>query len=428
MKYKVKDINRLVYPILLNYLLNSIFEILDQAIVGHYSSQSFALVGIASSMIYAVTGAFGIMSTVFNIIAAERKGKKDEAGFESVFAINKMLTLLIGFLFFIIGCLGGKLFFRQVYGITGNDLIEMLSYFYPAAFTVVQNMLIFQYSAYYRNCFNTKITLYSTIVSTIVNLFFDYSLVFGCFGLPQLGTAGAAWGSVIGLFVGLFIYQIPYWRKHSPVIAKRMIEKNTIKQMFRLYPSFWGQEFLENTILVFVVSGIVSRMGTDKMAVYSLLGTVGGIVGLPVYAYAIAAQTYALQKRASGNKDEAKRIFKNWRRHGVPRNRDSMYLLLDRKEQMLRCIISDTNIIQQAKKLLIFLFAIQLIKVPYQIYMSYLQGIGYEKLVFYCVAAGTIATSVGVLICGTLWKLSGIYAIMFLEYLILTWIYKGYTR
>ena len=29
--------------------------------------------------------------------------------------------------------------------------------------------------------------------------------------------------------------------------------------------------------------------------------------------------------------------------------------------------------------------------------MSYLQGIGYEKLVFYCVAAGTIATSVGVL-------------------------------
>ena len=139
MKYKVKDINRLVYPILLNYLLNSIFEILDQAIVGHYSSQSFALVGIASSMIYAVTGAFGIMSTVFNIIAAERKGKKDEAGFESVFAINKMLTLLIGFLFFIIGCLGGKLFFRQVYGITGNDLIEMLSYFYPkyAYFSIV---------------------------------------------------------------------------------------------------------------------------------------------------------------------------------------------------------------------------------------------------------------------------------------------------
>ena len=111
------------------------------------------------------------------------------------------------------------------------------------------------------------------------------------------------------------------------------------------------------------------------MAVYSLLGTVGGIVGLPVYAYAIAAQTYALQKRASGNKDEAKEYLKT--------GAGMAFLVIGivciccwiGKEQMLRCIISDTNIIQQAKKLLIFLFAIQLIKVPYQIYMSYLQGI-----------------------------------------------------
>ena len=28
--------------------------------------------------------------------------------------------------------------------------------------------------------------------------------------------------------IDIFIYQIPYWRKHSPVIAKRMIEKKQI--------------------------------------------------------------------------------------------------------------------------------------------------------------------------------------------------------
>ena len=143
MKYKVKDINRLVYPILLNYLLNSIFEILDQAIVGHYSSQSFALVGIASSMIYAVTGAFGIMSTVFNIIAAERKGKKDEAGFESVFAINKMLTLLIGFLFFIIGCLGGKLFDRNAFLFLSSGIYSSSKYAYFSIFCILSKL--FQY-------------------------------------------------------------------------------------------------------------------------------------------------------------------------------------------------------------------------------------------------------------------------------------------
>ena len=58
-----------------------------------------------------------------------------------------------------------------------------------------------------------------------------------------------------------------------------------------------GARIFRKYDLVLLVSGIVSRMGTDKMAVYSLLGTVGGIVGLPVYAYAIAAQNLCAAKK-----------------------------------------------------------------------------------------------------------------------------------
>ena len=42
-----QELNRMAYPILLHYLLTSLFEILDQAIVGHYSVRGFAVVGIA---------------------------------------------------------------------------------------------------------------------------------------------------------------------------------------------------------------------------------------------------------------------------------------------------------------------------------------------------------------------------------------------
>ena len=49
----------MAYPILLHYLLTSLFEILDQAIVGHYSVRGFAVVGIAVSVVYGVTGALG---------------------------------------------------------------------------------------------------------------------------------------------------------------------------------------------------------------------------------------------------------------------------------------------------------------------------------------------------------------------------------
>ena len=205
MKYKTdcRDIHRMAYPILLNYVLSGVFEMLDKAIVGHYSVRGFAVVGIAASFTFAITGALGILSAAFNIVAAGERGCQDEHRFESTFAASKSLALLTGTVFFVLSLLGGRFFFRHVYGIREDDLSELLSYYYPAAFTVIQNMLIFQYSTYFRNRLNTRITLCSTIVSTGVNLFFDCSLVYGFFGMPCLGTAGAAWGSVIGLAAGL---------------------------------------------------------------------------------------------------------------------------------------------------------------------------------------------------------------------------------
>ena len=89
----------------------------------------------------------------------------------------------------LVSILFGKPFFYAVYRQQGKELQELLGYFYPASFTVLQNMLIFQYSVYFKNRQNTKITLWVTVVSTTVNLFFDFVLVYGAAGFPRLGTA-----------------------------------------------------------------------------------------------------------------------------------------------------------------------------------------------------------------------------------------------
>lgn len=64
------QIHRMAVPILMNYALASVFEIFDEAIVGHYSVEGFALVGVAASILYTITGALGILSSAFHILAA----------------------------------------------------------------------------------------------------------------------------------------------------------------------------------------------------------------------------------------------------------------------------------------------------------------------------------------------------------------------
>ena len=67
-----QELNRMAYPILLHYLLTSLFEILDQAIVGHYSVLGFAVVGIAASVVYGVTEPWGCFLRRFTLLRQRR--------------------------------------------------------------------------------------------------------------------------------------------------------------------------------------------------------------------------------------------------------------------------------------------------------------------------------------------------------------------
>ena len=423
-----RQIRQMAAPVLLNYLLLTIFETLDKSIVGHYSVQGFAVIGIAETPIYEITGALGVLSSAFSMIAARLQGKKNTADFEHAFAVTRMVSWIIGLLFFLASCIGGRFFFRHLYKIEGDALDELLSYFYPASFTVLQNLLLFVYSAYYRNRLNTRISFYSTATATIVNLFFDASLVYGLFGLPQFGTAGAAWGSVIGLSAGLLVYQIPYYafRRRQPISRNQIWL--LLNKIFALYPSMLGQEFFEGTLFTLILSGIIARMGTQQMAVYSLLFTVENMIELPIYAYATASQTYALQNSAAGNLELAKRYLKLGRQSTGKVIAVLALLCFIFKTQVFYLILSDQTVIRDAGKLLAWVLGIAFIKIAYQFYMGYLQGVGKEKYIFACSLLSTTVSSIAAMIVGDHLQLPGIYLVLIGKYLILSILFASKTK
>ncbi len=429
---KTKNILKMAYPILLNYLLSSIFTILDEAIVGHYSSRGFALVGIAGGILYSVTGALGILSAAFHIMAAEKKGQDDTASFEAIFLSCKVLTLIIGVLFLLLSLFAGRFFFQKLYHLSGRELTELLRYFYPASVTVLQNMLLFLYAAYFRNLFQTKIVVAVTAVSTGINLFFDYALVYGAFGFPSLGISGAAWGSVAGLMGGLLIYQLAYIRqarltgqkrKHPGFRQTAALMRCCFKQILHLYPSLLGQELLESTVFVLFVTAAVSRLAPTQMAVYKLLDIVYSTLSLPVYAFATAAQTYALQRHSAGDAKDVRDYLKSGCLLAVVVLTVLCTVCALFRVHILSWIVSDSTVIYAGTSCLFLIFPIVFARIPYQILMTYLQGIGKERYVFVCTAVAALLTGGGTLLLGRLAGLFGIYLCMTLEFLLLGWIY-----
>ena len=303
-----KILIKMSLPILMNYLIMTLFEVIDKAIVGNYSTEGFAAIGVAANFIYLVTGALGVLSAAYNIIAAQFWGKNDKKQFNATFKTVMVITIVIGTLIIALSFVGGRLLFEKVYGLKNGILLLALDYFYIASVTVMMNMIIFNFSVYFRNMKNTKISFYSTIVSTVINIAFDYALVYGRFGLPELGVKGAAIGSVIGLSGGILVYLIKFKADKEKMI-KIKADKEVAKRIIKLYIPLLAQDIVEGTIFTMILTSFISRMSVINIATYNLLETIIGAVALPMFALSSSAVTLALQKSFSKDSKDTLRII-----------------------------------------------------------------------------------------------------------------------
>lgn len=376
-----KILIKMSLPILMNYLIMTLFEVIDKAIVGNYSTEGFAAIGVAANFIYLVTGALGVLSAAYNIIAAQFWGKNDKKQFNDTFKTVTVITIVIGTLIIALSFVGGRLLFEKVYGLKNGILLLALDYFYIASVTVMMNMIIFNFSVYFRNMKNTKISFYSTIVSTVINIAFDYALVYGRFGLPELGVKGAAIGSVIGLSGGILVYLIKF-KADKEKIIKIKADKEVAKRIIKLYIPLLAQDIVEGTIFTMILTSFISRMSVINIATYNLLETIIGAVALPMFALSSSAVTLALQKSFSKDSKDTLRIINTaisisiWMIVSL----GNIILLFPRVTMAI--ISKDNLVIDKAERVLLFAIIAVILKTFTVVYKSFLQGINNESFVF----------------------------------------------
>lgn len=376
-----KILIKMSLPILMNYLIMTLFEVIDKAIVGNYSTEGFAAIGVAANFIYLVTGALGVLSAAYNIIAAQFWGKNDKKQFNATFKTVMVITIVIGTLIIALSFVGGRILFEKVYGLKNGILLLALDYFYIASVTVMMNMIIFNFSVYFRNMKNTKISFYSTIVSTVINIAFDYALVYGRFGLPELGVKGAAIGSVIGLSGGILVYLIKFKADKEKMI-KIKADKEVAKRIIKLYIPLLAQDIVEGTIFTMILTSFISRMSVINIATYNLLETIIGAVALPMFALSSSAITLALQKSFSKDRKDTLRIINTAISISILMIVSLGNIILLFPRGTMAIISKDNLVIDKAERVLLFAIIAVILKTFTVVYKSFLQGINNESFVF----------------------------------------------
>ena len=213
-----KILLKIAPPVMLAQLIQALYNIVDSLFIGNYSESGLT----ALSIIYpvqllmialAVGTGVGINTAItFNLGIKKPKKAENIAGMGTTLAI-------IMWLIFAIACY----FFMPIYArmstdseIVINDVItygRIISVFSIGLFLESIWTKVIQAEG------DMKTPMYAQVIGAITNIILDPILIFGLWGMPELGIKGAAIATVLGQIVAALIVMRKGYRK-SPNVSE----------------------------------------------------------------------------------------------------------------------------------------------------------------------------------------------------------------
>jgi len=147
-------------------------------------------------------------------------------------------------------------------------------------------------NAFLLGTLNSRYMMIGTIGEALVNIFFDYSLIYGAFSFPNMGFNGAAAASVIAEVSGMAIVYIVIFKqglkKKFNLFKDFSYDKKNSKSILRMSAPLVLQFAISLvTWLVFFI--LLEQYGERAKAISNTMRNVFGILGVFVWAFASAS-------------------------------------------------------------------------------------------------------------------------------------------
>ena len=211
---------KLAAPVILGMLGHTFVSFIDNIMVGQLGTAELAAVSLGNSFLF-IAISLGIgFSTAITPLTAEADSSGNFINVKSTFKHGVVLCFGLGLVMFL-GVYFAKplLYFMD----QPKEVVELsLPYLDLVAFSLIP-MITFQGLKQFSDGMSmTKYPMYATLLANILNVIFNYLLIFGKLGFPELGIVGAAYGTLISRMVMVLSLWLILTRKKS---SKKFITK-----------------------------------------------------------------------------------------------------------------------------------------------------------------------------------------------------------
>jgi putative MATE family efflux protein len=140
----------------------------------------------------------------------------------------------------------------------------------------------------------TRLLVWGTVAEAVTNIFLDYGLIYGHFGLPQLGFNGAAYASVIAELTGLVVIYIVIHRKglhHAFSFFEEIKWNKSITKLILVQSSPLILQYAVSIISWEYFYILIEHHGTRALAISNTMRNIFGLFGIFSWSFASTANT-----------------------------------------------------------------------------------------------------------------------------------------
>lgn len=296
----------LAIPMVAEMIMESIFALVDIAVVSRLGAEAVAAVGITESMM-AIVYAMAIgLCMAAGAVVARRTGEKDPEGAARAAA----QTLFLGVAFSTVVAVAGAIFAPDLLRLMGasDAVVEK-----GAGFTRVMLggnasvFLIFLINAVFRGAGDATIAMRTLWLANALNIVLCPCFVFGLGPFPEMGVTGAAVATCIGRGIGV-VYQIGHLlggRRRLTLRARHLrIEPKLLASMLRI--GFTGfVQFIIGSASWIGLMRLMATFGEHAVAGYTVAMRMIMFAILPAWGLSNAAATLVGQNLGAGKPERS---------------------------------------------------------------------------------------------------------------------------
>ena len=256
---------RLAFPVMLTQLGAALVGLFDSIMVGHYGTADLAAVSFSNALFFTVmVFAMGALMAITPIVSYAIGAEEGPERIASLLANALVFTLLVSVL--ALALLAPCIPFLHLFGQEPVVVDCARPYFILIVLSIVPFLFFCLCKQFLEGLGNTTVAMVITVACNLLNIFLNWIFIFGHWGSPAMGAAGAGLATLIARVLTAVCFLVVMgwrsdWRRYFLLIRRKMFRWREVYQFIRIGTPIGVQTFGEAFLFTasFVIIGWISK-------------------------------------------------------------------------------------------------------------------------------------------------------------------------